>query len=337
MLALLFYWLAPVLTPFVVGALLAYLSNPLIERLERLKLTRTLAVALVFLILSLIVTLALLIIIPMLSDQVASFISKVPGYVERFEFQLSGLAAQAGLDLGTLNFKELAKEYLPRAGSIGSQVFKAISQSGGAIISGVVMMLLIPIITFYMLRDWDEVLQNIYDLIPLSVRDTVLRLTKRSDEMLAAFIRGQLMVMTALGIIYSTGLMVIDLPFALLIGIAAGLLSFIPYLGTIVGVGLAVAVYLAETQSWAGLWQVGLVFVIGQSLEGYVLTPWLVGDKIGLHPIVVIFAVLAGGQLFGFVGILLALPVSAVLAVLAREALKNYKQSDLYLEGSDTE
>ena len=329
----LIYLLGPILSPFVFGALLAYLGDPLIDRLETFKLSRGLAVASVFLVLIIIIIFMIFLLVPLLGDQINGLIQRLPTLIDRLDQWATSLAAQFGVTFETLNVKEIAKEYLPQAGNATKGLLTAISQSGGALIGGVVIMMLTPIITFYLLRDWDHLVAKIHDLIPHSLRATVTRLATQSDVMLSAFIRGQLLVMTALGTVYAVGLSFVGLPFALLIGFIAGVLSFIPYLGTLVGVGLAMVLYLAEYQEWIGLWKVGLVFLVGQSLEGYLLTPWLVGDKIGLHPVAVIFAVLAGGQLFGFVGVLLALPASAVLVVLLREGVKRYKESELYLQG----
>lgn len=326
----LIYLLTPILAPFVIGALIAYLGDPLIDRLESYKLSRGLAVSCVFLIFIVIITLMLLLLLPMLGEQINGFVQRLPVLIDRSSQWLTARAAEYGVTVETLNYKQLAKDYLPQAGGATKGILKAISQSGGALISVIVVVMLTPIVSFYLLRDWDLLVTRIYDLIPHNMRGTVTRLAKQSDSMLSAFLRGQLLVMSALGTIYAIGLTIIGLPFALLIGFIAGLLSFIPYLGTLIGVVMAVALYLAEYQEWMGLWQVGLVFMIGQSLEGYFLTPWLVGDKIGLHPVAVIFAVLAGGQLFGFVGVLLALPISSVLVVLLREAMSRYKDSSLY-------
>lgn len=333
----LIYLLSPILTPFVVGALLAYLGDPLIDRLETYKLSRGLAVSCVFLILLIVISLLVLLLVPMLGEQVNGLIQRMPVLFSRASQWLTSYAAEYGITVGSIDYNQLAKDYLPQAGDATKGLLKTISQSGGALINWIVIIMLTPITTFYLLRDWDLMVARIHDLIPHDLRSTVSRLATQSDSMLSAFLRGQLLVMTALGSIYALGLTIIGLPFALLIGFIAGLLSFIPYLGTLIGVMLAAILYLAEFQEWFGLWQVGLVFLIGQSLEGYVLTPLLVGDKIGLHPVAVIFAVLAGGQLFGFVGVLLALPVSSVLVVLIREAVDRYKVSNMYLKGADDE
>jgi predicted PurR-regulated permease PerM len=189
---------------------------------------------------------------------------------------------------------------------------------------------LIPVVTFYLLRDWDVLVARIRELLPRQQEPTVVKLAKNSDEVLGQFLRGQLAVMVALGTIYTVGLWIVGLDLALLVGMIAGLVSFVPYLGFIVGIVLAGVAALMQFGDAVYLLYVAIVFGIGQVLEGMVLTPLLVGDKIGLHPVAVIFAVMAGGQLFGFVGILLALPVAAVVVVILRHFREVYTASELY-------
>jgi len=220
------------------------------------------------------------------------------------------------------------------AGAIGSATAIAqVSQSGLAIIGWIMNLLLIPVVTFYFLRDWDLMILRVRELLPRTVESRVVELARQSDEVLSAFLRGQILVMVALGLIYSIGLWMAGLKLAFLIGMGAGLLSFVPYLGGILGVGGAVIAALVEHRDLIHVVYVLIVFGIGQTLEGFVLTPWLVGDRIGLHPVAVIFAILAGGQLFGFIGVLLALPLAAVLLVILRHVHERYVQSGLYREG----
>jgi predicted PurR-regulated permease PerM len=185
-------------------------------------------------------------------------------------------------------------------------------------------------VTFYLMRDWDPLIRAIHDLLPRDMEVEISRTVSDVDEVLGAFFRGQLMVMLALGLIYSIGLSVVGIDLAILIGMGAGLLSIVPYLGSIVGVLVAAGAAIYQFQDIFHLIMVLLVFGVGQSAEGMYLTPKLVGDRIGLHPVTVIFAVLAGGQLFGFLGILLALPVAAGLNVLVRQLLQKYRLSELY-------
>jgi len=191
------------------------------------------------------------------------------------------------------------------------------------------------VVAFYFLRDWDDMLSRLRALLPRPLEPTVSTFARESDEVLAAFLRGQLSVMIALGMVYTTGLMLVGLDLAVLIGMLAGVVSFVPYLGIIVGGGAALIAAAVQFQDWLHPGLVLLVFVVGQMLEGFVLTPWLVGDRVGLHPVAVIFAILAGGQLFGFLGVLLALPAAAVIMVLLRYAHERYTKSLLYREDQD--
>ena len=208
--------------------------------------------------------------------------------------------------------------------------WSTVSGSGLAILGWLANLFLIPVLTFYLLRDWDHLVAGIQRLLPRRSEAVWVRLARESDEVLGAFLRGQMLVMFLLGVIYTTGLWVVGLDFALLIGMVAGLVSFVPYLGLIVGIVIAGIGSVLQSQGIADLPWVILVFVVGQLLEGTVLTPRLVGERVGLHPVAVIFAVMAGGQLYGFFGILLALPVAAVAMVMLRYVLQRYRASGLY-------
>jgi predicted PurR-regulated permease PerM len=322
----LLYLLAPVLTPFVASALLAYIGDPLADRLQKYKLPRTLAVVAVFLLTFLVLALLVLLIGPLIRTQVSALMSALPDIVLRVEQDwlpniMSLIGVEPGDDVGIGAF--LAR-YSDMAGSWGSKVLVSVSRSGGALAAAVLSLFLVPIITFYLLRDWDKIMAHIGALIPTQQRATVLKLSRDTDEVLGAFLRGQLLVMLALAVIYSLGLSIVGLKFAIAIGVVAGLVSFVPYLGFVFGIVLAgLTVALEPNPFWL---MIGVVatFAIGQLLEGSLLTPKLVGDRIGLHPVIVIFAVAAGGQLFGFFGILLALPAAAVLSVVVRFAFNRY-------------
>ena len=330
----LIYLLAPILTPFAVAAALAYLGDPLVDRLEAWKLSRTLSVVVVFLVMSLLLVAAVLIAVPLLERQIEGLVQRLPKYLNWLrDTALPWVEQRVGLDADTLALERLVnlvRDNWQQAGGIAAAVGQRLTQSGLALVGLVVNLTLIPVVTFYLLRDWDKLIAAIDDLIPRKYNDDVSRLARQSDSVLGAFLRGQLLVMLGLGLIYAIGLSILGLEFGFLIGIIAGILSFVPYLGTIVGVLIAVIVAVVQFQDILHPVLVLGVFGIGQTLEGSVLTPWLVGDKIGLHPVAVIFAVMAGGQLFGFLGILLALPVAAVLMVLIREANSRYKSSRVY-------
>ena len=290
----LFYLLAPVLTPFVAAALLAYMGDPLADRLQKLKMPRTLAVAFVFLITFVLLALLILLVGPLISAQVGALFDALPEIVKKVEEVwlptiLGWLNVEPGADVGVAPF--LAK-YGEMFGSWSGKVLLSVSKSGGA--------------------------------LPESQRETVFKLARESDDVLGAFLRGQLLVMLALAVIYSIGLSIVGLKFAIAIGVVSGLVSFVPYLGFVFGIGMAGMTVVLEPDPLWLLVGVVATFSIAQFIEGSVLTPKLVGDKIGLHPVLVIFAVAAGGQLFGFFGILLALPAAAVLSVLVRFAYDRY-------------
>ena len=335
------YLLAPVLTPFLLGAILAYIGDPVVDRLERWRLSRTLAVITVFLGFSLLGLIGLLILVPMLQRQLALLFSKLPSYIDIIQIHvIPWLEAQLGVSDGGFDL-EAVKRYIASnwaaAGGTAATFFGSISRSGLAMLAWLANLILIPVVTFYLLRDWDHLVARIHELIPRRAEPTVVRLAKSTDEVLAAFFRGQLTVMLALGMVYTLGLWLVGLDLALLIGMLSGLVSFVPYLGFIVGIVVAGIAALMQFQDALHLLYVAIVFGVGQMLEGMVLTPLLLGERIGLHPVAVIFAVLAGGQLFGFFGVLMALPVAAVLVVMLRYAHERYLNSPLYASESSAE
>jgi predicted PurR-regulated permease PerM len=333
------YRLAPIITPFAVSAGLAYLGDPLVDRLQRLRLfrwqvSRTVAVLGVFALMIAAFVLGLLFVLPLLRDQVIHLVERAP---DMFEWMVGTampwLQVKLGLttlELDAQSILAAAREHWKEAGSAVLGVLGSVSRGGGALFTWLMNLLLIPVVTFYLLRDWDHLVAGIHSLLPRQNEAAVSALFGEIDGVLGAFIRGQLLVMVALGLIYAGGLWLIGLDLAFIIGAVAGLLSIVPYLGTFVGVLAALIASLYQFQDVLHPVLVLAVFGIGQSLEGMVLTPKLVGDRIGLHPVAVIFAVLAGGQLFGFLGILLALPAAAALNVLVRHLNDRYRQSDLY-------
>lgn len=333
--------LAPVITPFAVAAGIAYLTDPLVDRLEtakigRFTLGRTLAVSIVFLLLTLLLAIALLVIIPILLRQAGELIEQVPEMIDWFTgTALPWLTAQLGFDPTTLRrpeLVELAKDYWQEAAGAALELVQRVGRGGAVALTVITNLVLIPVVAFYLMRDWDKLMAGIQNLLPRSAVAQVTGVAREIDEVLSAFLRGQFMVMIALGIIYALGLWAIGLKAAFLIGMTAGLLSVVPYLGSVVGLALALGMALFQ---FGDVWHfvlVLIVFGIGQTLEGTVLTPNLVGDKIGLHPVAVIFAVLAGGKLFGFLGILLALPVAAALNVVLRHVQDIYQHSAWYRE-----
>ena len=337
----LFYLLAPVLTPFFIAALLAYLGDPLVDRLEARGASRTLSVVIVFFGMTLMLVVALLLLIPLLQQQIAQLVHVLPDYIAWISNNVvPWLEEKLGISREQLNLAAVSAwitEHWSTAGGLAVNLLEYASRSGGMVVGWFANLVLIPVVGFYLLRDWDNFVAGIDHLLPRKLEPEVAHIAREADDRLAAFLRGQLTVMVALGLIYGTGLALTGLKLALLIGLLAGLVSFVPYLGFIVGVSAASIAMLMQTHDpWQLVW-VFVVFGIGQMLEGMLLTPLLVGDRIGLHPVAVIFAILAGGQLFGFVGVLLALPVAAVIAVIIRDLHRRYLASELYAADSGEE
>jgi len=330
----LIYLLAPVLSPFMLAALFAYLGDPLVDKLQTYKCSRTISVIIVFLIGSIVLLLVLLLLVPQIEKQIVYLVQKTPVYLDTIQHKLlPWLTAKLGLpnvnlDVGTL--KQMLSEHWQQAGGIAKNILVSISSSGLALAGWIGSLVLVPVVTFYLLRDWDDLIARINEILPRHVEPKISQIANESDLVLGAFIRGQLLVMLALAVVYSVGLGIVGLKLALLIGLIAGLVSFVPYLGFIVGIVAAGIAIVLQTHEAIDLVYVLIVFGVGQVLESVVLTPMLVGDRIGLHPVAVIFAVMAGGQLFGFIGVLLALPVAAVLVVILRHAHQSYVNSSIY-------
>ncbi len=330
----LLYLLAPVLVPFASAALLAYLGDPVVDRLEAKKLSRTLAVVIVFFIMSLALLIILLILVPILEQQLGNLIRRIPTLIAWLEESMAPrLASMFALDESQLGLDQLRHSLTQNWRDIGGIISKLIvrvSQSGQALMTIGAYIVLIPVVTFYLLRDWDILVARVRELIPLAYEPASSKIAKECDKVLGEFLHGQLLVMLGQGIIYTIGLWIIGLDFALLIGMLAGLVSFVPYLGFIVGIAIASVAAFMQFHDVIHLIYVFTVFGVGQAIEGMLLSPLLVGDRIGLHPVAVIFAVMAGGQLFGFIGVLLALPVAAIIVVLLRHAHEHYMDSNLY-------
>jgi predicted PurR-regulated permease PerM len=278
----------------------------------------------------------LLIILPLLRDQVENLVNKAPAMFEwTVRIALPWVQAKLGLSayvLDSHSLIEALKSYWKEVSTALVGVAGTVSRGGQVVMAWLMNLVLVPVVSFYLLRDWDKLVEGVRTLIPRNIEPVASTLCRQIDEVLGAFVRGQLMVMVALGLIYSVGLWAVGLDIALIIGMAAGLLSIVPYLGTLVGVVAALIAAIFQFQDVLHPVLALLVFGVGQSLEGMVLTPKLVGDRVGLHPVAVIFAVLAGGQLFGFLGILLALPVASALNVLVGYMHQRYRASSMYLK-----
>ncbi|WP_286238219.1 AI-2E family transporter [Neptuniibacter halophilus] len=328
------YLLAPILSPFLVGALLAYLADPIADRLEAAGLSRTHSVVIVFIAMTTALVLLILLLLPKLGYQIQVLIESVPRVVELFETVIMPwLQVTLGLAPDAFDFahiKQLLIGDWQKTGDIMGRLLGGITRSSMAVVAWIANLVLIPVVTFYLLRDWDVMMDQVKHLLPRNIEPRISLWARECDEVLGAFMKGQLLVMMALGAVYAIGLWILGLDLALLVGMIAGLASIVPYMGFFVGIVVAGVAAFMQFQDPVVLAYVGVVFMIGQALEGMLFTPLLVGDRIGLHPVAVIFAIMAGGQLFGFVGVLLALPVAAVIMVLLRHLHDGYKTSKLY-------
>lgn len=328
--------LTPVLTPFAAAALLAWMGDPVVDRLQKRGFSRNGAVALVFTVMVLALIVLVLILVPAIESQIEVLARSVPVWIEwAVRTGLPWVQAKVGLNvtawLDPDNLLEMLKRNWKGASGIATQVLGVVTQSGFTVLGWFANLVLIPFLTFFFLRDWDLLVRRVGGLVPRDRIETVSALAKESDAVLGSFLRGQFMVMLAMGVFYAVGLWGVGLEVGILIGVLAGLLTFIPYIGpTTVLVGGSIAA-LVQFGDWQHLVGVLAVWGVGQLLESYVLTPKLVGDRVGLGPVTVVFAVMAGGTLFGFLGMLLALPVASVANVLIRHAHGRYVASRFYL------
>lgn len=332
-LLVLIHLLSPVLMPFIVSAILAYLGDPMVVKLQSYRIPRTLAVIVVFIILFLVLFGLLLAVVPLLQSQIALLVAKIPDIIDWFrQTLLPWLDQRLGMVLQIDDFTHIMTQYWETVGKVAKGIVGVLTRSGAAVFSVVTSLLLIPFVTFYFLKDWHNVLGEVRKLFPRRYEAIWIKLLNDCDEVLSAFFRGQLVVMFALGVIYTLGLSMMGLELALLVGFLSGMMCIVPYLGFTVGILAAgVAAFVQFHDGWHLLY-VLMVYGVGQAIESMLLTPLLVGDRIGLHPIAVIFAILSGGELFGFVGILLALPVAAVIMVLLRYLSQRYVSSELYMK-----
>ncbi|MBI5918016.1 MAG: AI-2E family transporter [Nitrosomonadales bacterium] len=326
----LLYLLSPILTPFVAAAILAYIGNPLVGRLCGWGWSRTLATVAVMLGWVALLAGLLLVMLPLLQQEVALLLARVPDWIEllrqRWLPQLLGDDGQA--DSAAL--REWLVGHWQSAGGVAGKLLPWLGDGSSALFGLLMNLLLTPVVLFYLLRDWEVLLEKLRELTPLRRKESVREVAIEVDGVLAEFLRGQLSVMLLMSVYYVCALWLAGLEFALPIGLLAGMLVFVPYLGMVAGLALATLAALSQFDSFSGVVIVWAAFGIGQLLEGMVVTPWLVGERIGLHPLAVIFALLAFGQLFGFFGVLLALPLSAVLLVALRHARDSYLSSPLY-------
>lgn len=325
---------SPILLPFVAGLLIAYFLNPVVEGLGWMRLGRTLATSLVLSGFFLLVGLGLILVIPLVEAQILDLAAKAPQLFEAVQRRVIGVIARLSTELSPEDMERLKGV----AGSFAGDALKFLGGllgklwSGGlAFFSLLSLVVITPIVAFYMLRDWNLIVAKVDSWLPRNHAETIRGLVREADEMLAGFVRGMGVVCLILAAFYGIALSVIGLDFGLVIGITAGLISFVPFVGSIGGFVTSVGIAFAQFSEWPPIVAVAAVFIAGQILEGNFLTPRLVGERIRLHPVWIIFALLAGGALFGFVGVLLSVPVAAVIGVLTRFLARRYVESSLYL------
>lgn len=327
------YFLRAILLPFVAGMAIAYFLDPACDRLEKW-MSRTWATTLVTVLFAILAVLALLLIVPLMVDQLMQFLASLPDLLNRAHEKLLPyyMTLQQRFDLPDLtDLATLARDRMGSALSWIGQGVANVARGGMAIANLLSLIFITPVVTFYLLRDWDRVMDKVDALLPRHHAAVIRNQAREIDRTLAGFARGQATVCLVLAAYYATGLMIVGLPFGLVVGIAAGLLTFIPYLGAMSGFVIGIAIALVNFDGWSGPISVAAIFLVGQVLEGNFLTPKLVGDRVGLHPVWVIFALLAGGTLFGFLGLLLAVPSAAAIGVLVRFAIGRYLESPVYL------
>ena len=332
--AALLWLLSPVLLPFIAGMALAYLLDPIARQLERLGIGRVLSALVVIVVIIVVLVLIVVMVAPILGAQLFEFIENIPGYVERLQTLISdpnrawlrkvfgGQTADPAKSVGGLMAQ----------GAGWLAAFLASLWSGGrALVSLFSLLIITPVVAFYLLCDWDRMIVTIDGWVPVPQRETVRALGRDIDAAIAGFVRGQAVICLILGVFYAVGLTLTGLNFGFLIGFATGVISFIPFVGSLTGFLIAGGIAVAQFwPNWVPILAVVCIFLAGQALEGYVLSPKLVGPRVGLHPVWLMFSLLAFGYLFGVVGLLIAIPLAAAIGVLARFALRQYLASPLY-------
>ena len=329
----LLYFLSPILAPFLLGAILAYICDPVVDSLERRRVPRTLAVLLVILLLFALLVLLTVILVPLFYKEIKLLTERLPGYLGQInEHFVPWVKQRFGVELqiDAASVRELLADSLQGTRGLGVRLLQSLKIGGLTLIGFVVNLLLVPVVLFYLLRDWKGLLAMIDRLVPRRWHRKASEIAGEIDAVLAEFLRGQISVILVMGTFYTLGLWLTGLEFFLPVGIITGVLVFVPYVGMLTGLVLATLAAAMQFGATAGLAWVWVVFAAGQALEGMLVTPLLVGDRVGLHPVAVIFALLAFGQVFGFFGVLLALPASAALLVALRHLRGRYTASSFY-------
>jgi predicted PurR-regulated permease PerM len=337
------YVFSGILGPFLFGAAIAYLTDPLADKLEDFGLSRVAATLVINVVAFFVLVIFVISVAPLLIDQMQQLVERAPGYIEELARRAHDAfpklfpdfsAAEATLKDGKEGGESAVAPLSEPATRWGMAALKSLVTGGLAFIDFLAVIVVTPIVAFYLLLDWDRLVASIDSILPRKHVDTIRKIAKEIDETLSAFLRGQLLVCLILGSFYAVTLTLAGLPFGALVGLFAGIISFIPFVGSMLGLLLSVGIALAHF--WGDWWHIALIagiFLTGQAAEGNVLTPMLVGGRVGLHPVWLIFALSAFGSVFGFPGLLVAVPLAASLGVVARWGVEQYQQSDLYTGG----
>ena len=328
-----------VLLPFVAGMAVAYFLDPACDRLEKLGCSRALATTIITACFFALLVTVLIFVVPLLYAQIVAFAERVPAYLSA----LDEAAAPAMAFLQQFADGDDGLKLREAVGGYSADIVRWASQLLGRLLSGIdalvglaALVVITPIVTFYLLRDWDRIVENLNQWLPRAQAETIREQATLIDQTLAAFVRGQALVCILLGLFYAIGLTLAGLEFGIIVGFMTGLISFVPYFGMLLGFIVGTGMAIAQFGELVPVLIVASVFVVGQFIEGNFVTPKIVGERVGLHPVWIIFALLAGGALFGFVGVLLAVPVAAVVGVLTRFLLSSYLASALYSSGAGT-
>jgi predicted PurR-regulated permease PerM len=327
--------LEPMLLPFAAGLAIAYFLNPVVDKLTHRGVPRWLGALIVLAAFALVIGLVLLLITPLLQAQIGALIAEIPNYIEKFRTHFipwveNWLTRFSPDDVDKI--RDAATQYVGNAAGMAGKAVQNVVTSGLALIDVLALAIITPVVAFYLMRDWNTVTRTVDALIPRRHYDVIKEQLGQIDLSLSGFVRGQALVCLGLGLVYSLGLSACGLQYSVAIGVTAGILSFIPYVGTAFAWIVSIMIALAQFDNFERIGFVIAVLVLGHIMESYVLTPRLVGKRVGLHPVWILFALIAGGRIMGFTGVLIAVPVAAVLGVLTRFAVSQYKTSPYYEE-----
>ncbi len=328
------YLLRSILLPFVLGMAVAYFLDPVADRLERWGLSRTLAATALTIVFLIAIAVFFVLLAPLLQSQAMGFIGRAPVYGEMLR---TGAEEVLSIVQANMSEEDIARLREAAGGTAATivgwlgRLASGIWSGGLALVNLLSLIVITPIVTFYLLRDWDVIVASVDGWLPRDRAETIREQVREIDRTLAGFARGQAIVCLGLGIFYAIGLSLVGLEFGIIVGLVTGLISFVPYFGMLTGLALGLGLAFAQFDTWQPVAMTAAVFAIGQIAEGNFVTPKLIGDRVGLHPVWMVFALLAGGALFGVLGVMLAVPAAATIGVLARFAIARYQASPLYV------